>query len=240
MKLLRFNESIEQDNIKDYFIDFIDDDFTFSIEKTYWDEREFNCKTYPFNGCSYIEHSIDITLKKSKEYKKYQEEFIEAINRCCESEGFEIKNYKLEHFFGGTHNYHFKCSLKEPFDEKVDETTQFINDFIAKIKQKIHSNTYNVSFGNDDIIIESKGENVIIRSTGRINTQSKFKTLSNWVKESSFANPHQVSHYSPHRLKATNGYYTFDVKVQVPRFENENMVRPGILTISNIKIVPNR
>jgi hypothetical protein len=36
-----------------------------------------------------------------------------AVNRCCDSEVLEIKNYKIEHFFGGNHNYNFKCSLKE-------------------------------------------------------------------------------------------------------------------------------
>jgi len=240
MKLLRFNESIEQDNIKDYFIDFIDDDFRFSIgDKKYCDQNGLNYKSYPFTGFAYIEHSIDILLKKSNEYKSYEEDFINSINKCCELEGFEIKNYSFEHSFGGTHNYHFKCSLKEPFDEKVDETTQFMNDFITAIKKRIHENTYSTSFGNDDIIIEDKGDNVIIRSTGEINTQSKFKTLSNWVKDSGDRYYSQYSSSSK-RLRTTNGYYTFDVKVQVPRFENETMVRPGILTISNIKIVPNK
>lgn len=238
MKLLRFNESIEQDNIKDYFIDFIDDDFSFSIgERKYWDEQGFNAKPYPFDGCVYIEHSIDILLKKSKEYKSYEEDFINSINRCCESEGFEIKNYSFEHFFGGTHNYYFKCSLKEPFDENIDELTQFMNDFIYLLKQRVDYliKLNNASFGKDDIIIENKGDKVIIKSTGRINTQNKFRTLSNLIKEFGSA-----GHYSRNRIIKGNGYFKFDVGVQVPRFENGTMVKAGILTLSNINIIASR
>lgn len=243
MKLLRFNESIEQDNIKDYFIDFIDDDFSFSIgDKKYCDEQ-FNYKPYPFNGCAYIEHSIDILLKKSKEYKSYEEDFINSINRCCESEGFEIKNYSFEHFFGGSHNYHFKCTLKEPFDEKVDEPPiQFINDFIDSLKRSLSGKLHNASFTRDDIIIQSKGDQVIIKTIeasdfsprsliGRINTQNKFRTLSNLIKE--FGNARRI--YST-RITTGNSYYKFDVTVQVPSFENDTMVREGIITLSNITI----
>ena len=228
MKLLRFNESIEQDNIRDYFTDFIDDDFTFSITKSYLDERGFNQRSYPFNGCEYIQHSIDIILTKSNEYKNYHDDFVKAVNRCCDSEGLEIKNYNIEHFFGGTHNYHFKCSLKEPFEEEVDEPTQFMNDFINFLKERMRSKTANSSFSQDDIIIENKGDKVIIRSTGGIDTASKFKTLSNWIKEIGGSTWGRSSHYN------------FNVKVQIPRFENGAMVRPGILTLSEIVFKPNR
>lgn len=228
MKLLRFNESIEQDNIRDYFIDFIDDDFTFSITKSYWDERGFNTKPYPFNGCAYIEHSIDMMLKSSNEYKNYHDDFIKAINRCCDSEGLEIKNYNIEHFFGGNHSYHFRCFLKEPFEEEVDESTQFMNDFLNFLKERMRSKTANSSFSDKDIIFEKSGDKVIIKSTGGINTISKFKTLSNWIKEIGSA------------TWGRSGYYNFNVKVQIPRFEHGAMVRPGILTLSEIVLKSNR
>lgn len=118
MKLLRFNENKNMENLRDYFIEMIDDGFKFNTIKTYTDEYKFIEYKNPSNAW-YIKHKIQLNKKINKRNlpensNQLAQDFIDNINRCSLGEGLEIIFYSVEHHFNnGMYIYNFKCSFIE-------------------------------------------------------------------------------------------------------------------------------
>jgi hypothetical protein len=116
MKLLRFNENMNIENIRDYFIDMIDDRFKFKTTQTYTDEYKLIEYKTPSNAY-FIKYKIELSKKISadlseEDSNKSSKNFIDNINRCSIGEGLEIIFYSVEHYFNnGIFIYDFKCSF---------------------------------------------------------------------------------------------------------------------------------
>jgi len=203
------NSSI--DNIKDYFTDLIDDGFEFEeLEKRYIKRTDqigrFKSESHPFIGCTHIVYEVKLKLR-SENYKNYQEEFYSIINRCSESEDFQI-----DHF---------------------DENVQNMQIFPKKLSDILKRRTFNTTFKISDIIIERDKDTFIIKTGPGINTLFKFNTLVNWIKDASGSRPSG----SISRVKkiSDTDFFTFDFKIERPRFQDGRIIKPGIITIKNIK-----
>ena len=203
------NSSI--DNIKDYFTDLIDDGFEFEeLEKRYIKRTDqigrFKSESHPVIGCTHIVYEVKLKLR-SENYKNYQEEFYSIINRCSESEDFQI-----DHF---------------------DENVQNMQIFPKKLSDILKRRTFNTTFKISDIIIERDKDTFIIKTGPGINTLFKFNTLVNWIKDASGSRPSG----SISRVKkiSDTDFFTFDFKIELPRFQDRRIIKPGIITIKNIK-----
>ena len=236
------NSSI--DNIKDYFTDLIDDGFEFEeLEKRYIKRTDqigrFKSESHPFIGCTHIVYEVKLKLR-SENYKNYQEEFYSIINRCSESEDFQIDHFITQHsltYFDLNHQnyffFHLDVQFSSTFDEEVDENVQNMQIFPKKLSDILKRRTFNTTFKISDIIIERDKDTFIIKTGPGINTLFKFNTLVNWIKDASGSRPSG----SISRVKkiSDTDFFTFDFKIERPRFQDGRIIKPGIITIKNIK-----
>lgn len=105
--------------------------------------------------------------------------------------------------------------------------------FPKKLSDILKRRTFNTTFKISDIIIERDKDTFIIKTGPGINTLFKFNTLVNWIKDASGSRPSG----SISRVKkiSDTDFFTFDFKIELPRFQDRRIIKPGIITIKNIK-----
>lgn len=256
-KIKRFrifeSKNIPIDNIKDYFTDLIDDGFEFQkLEKRYVkrtnEVSRFKSESHPFIGCTHIVYEVKLKLR-SQDYKNYQEEFYSIVNRCSESEDLQIDSFTSQHRYLTNHavaldpnhqNYFFfylEVQFSSTFDEEVDENVQNMQIFPKKLSDMLEVRCSQTTFKISDIIIERDKDKFIIKTGPGINTLFKFNTLVNWIKDASGSRPLSNTFGSKLMVRkiSGSGFFTFDFKIERPRFQDGRIIKPGIITITNIK-----
>lgn len=239
-------ENIETDTIKDYFSDLVDEGFEITeTKKEYirWEgyqmRHTFKVASYPFQGCTHINYTVKLKMQ-SDTYKNYQEEYLEAIERFAEAEGLEVVNFLTQHKLGvgspytepqKNYSYYLEAQFKEPFTQDVDIKVQNLQDFEKQINKNLQWYCRNSSYGVADFNIEKKDNGFVLTTSDRIDTPTKFKTISKWFQEGSKG----IDSQSMMFRKISGTFFKFDVDIQRPRFEGRRVVSPGVITITNIQ-----
>jgi hypothetical protein len=225
-------ENIEIDTIKDYFSDLIDEGFEIiEIGKNYI--QGFQVASHPFQGCTHINYTVKLKMQ-SDTYKNYQEEYLEAIERFAGAEGLELNNFTTQHKLVShpkkKYHYYLEAQFKEPFTEEVDIKAQNLQDFEKQLKKNLEYYCRNSSYGVADFNIEKKDNGFVLTTSDRIDTPTKFKTISKWFQEGSKG----IDSQSMMFRKISGTFFKYDVDIQRPRFEGRRVVSPGVITITNI------